>query len=73
AVIGVPDPVRTESVKAFVTLAGGRNGDPELAKVLIAHVRARLSPHLAPREVAFIDAMPVTATGKIKRRELRGR
>ncbi|MBY8975147.1 AMP-binding protein [Rhodobacteraceae bacterium NNCM2] len=73
AVIGVPDPIRTEMVKAFVTLGGGRNGDPELAKELIAHVRTRLSPHVAPREVVFIDRMPTTATGKILRRELRGR
>ena len=40
---------------------------------LIAHVRNRLSPHVAPRTVAFIDAIPMTATGKIKRRELRSR
>ncbi|MEM8790921.1 MAG: AMP-binding protein [Pseudomonadota bacterium] len=71
AVIGVPDPVRTEIIKAFVTLGSGRNGDPDLEKELIAHVRTRLSPHVAPREVVFIDRMPVTATGKIMRRELR--
>ena len=71
AVIGVPDPIRTETVKAFVTLGGGRNGDPDLEKELITHVRTRLSPHVAPREVVFIDRMPVTATGKILRRELR--
>ncbi|MEM7237583.1 MAG: hypothetical protein AAF501_07155 [Pseudomonadota bacterium] len=39
---------------------------------MITHVRTRLSPHVAPREVIFIDRMPVTATGKILRRELRG-
>ncbi|MEM7178807.1 MAG: AMP-binding protein [Pseudomonadota bacterium] len=71
AVIGVPDPVRTEVIKAFVTLGGGRNGDPSLARELIAHVHSRLSPHVAPREVVFIDKMPTTATGKILRRELR--
>ena len=73
AVIGVPDPVRTEVVKAFVTLAPGQEPSEELAAALIAHVRLRLSPHLAPREVAFLDQMPITATGKIRRRDLRGR
>jgi len=71
AVIGVPDPVRTETIKAFVVLAEGRNGAPDLADELKAHVRARLSPHVMPREIAWIDALPMTATGKIMRRELR--
>ncbi|MEM7507578.1 MAG: AMP-binding protein [Pseudomonadota bacterium] len=71
AVIGVPDPVRTEVVKAFITLAPGQVGDDRLAAALIAHVKTRLSPHVAPREVAFIERMPTTATGKILRRELR--
>ncbi|GMG83570.1 acyl-CoA synthetase [Paralimibaculum aggregatum] len=72
AVVGVPDPVRTEIVKAFVTLAPGHAASEALAEALRAHVKARLSPHLAPREVAFIERMPTTATGKIRRRDLRG-
>lgn len=71
ACIGVPDPVRTEVVKAFVVLADGRNGDPDLADALKLHVRERLSPHVAPRAVEWIDRLPMTATGKIMRRELR--
>jgi acetyl-CoA synthetase len=71
AVIGVPDPVRTERIKAFVVLADGRNGSPDLVEELQAHVRKRISPHVMPREVEWIDAMPMTATGKIMRRELR--
>jgi acetyl-CoA synthetase len=71
ACVGLPDPVRTEIVKAFVTLAPGVVASDALADELIAHVRTRLSPHVAPRLVEFIDAMPVTATGKIMRRELR--
>ena len=71
AVIGVPDPIRTETVKAFVTLAAGQVGDDRMAAALIAHVKTRLSPHVAPREIAFIDKMPTTATGKILRRDLR--
>jgi acetyl-CoA synthetase len=73
ACIGLPDPLRTEIVKAFVTLAPGAEGTQALADELIAHVRNRLSPHVAPRHVVFIDTMPVTATGKIMRRELRAR
>lgn len=71
AVVGVPDAVRTEIVKAFVVLADGRNGSPELAKELKAHVRARLSPHVMPRLIDWVDKMPMTATGKIMRRALR--
>ena len=71
ACIGVPDEMRTEIVRAFVVLAGDRNGSPELAEELITHVRARLSPHVAPREIRWIEALPMTATGKIQRRDLR--
>ena len=73
ACIGLPDPLRTEIVKAFVTLGPGGEGTPALADALIAHVRTRLSPHAAPRLIEFIETMPVTATGKIMRRELRAR
>jgi len=72
AVVGIPDAVRTEIVKAFVVLREGAS--PEgIEDVLRARVRERLSPHLAPRVVEVIDAMPMTATGKIMRRELRAR
>ncbi|MHA3913604.1 AMP-binding protein [Halovulum sp. GXIMD14793] len=67
-VIGVPDPVRTEAIKAFVVLRHGASMD---AQALIQRVRDRLSPHLAPREVEQIDALPMTATGKIMRRALK--
>ena len=73
ACIGVDDEVRTQIVKAFVVLADGRNGSPDLADQLKAHVRERLSPHVAPRIVSWIDEMPMTATGKIMRRMLRTR
>ena len=71
AVIGVPDPVRTEVVKAFVVLRDGASWDGAEAR-LIARVRARISPHVAPRSVVRLDALPMTATGKIIRRDLRG-
>ena len=70
AVIGVPDPIRTEAVRAYVVLRPGA-ATAGLAEALIARVRARLSPHVAPREVAFVEALPMTATGKIQRRALR--
>lgn len=70
AVVGVPDPIRTEAVKAFVVLRSGAP-DAGLAQALIARVRERLSPHLAPREVVFVESLPMTATGKIQRRALR--
>lgn len=69
-VIGVPDPVRTEAIKAFVVLRPGAALD---ADALIQRVRDRLSPHLAPREIVAIDALPMTATGKIMRRALKDR
>lgn len=73
AVIGVPDPVRTEVVKAWVVLNPGREPSDALAKELQGFVRTRLAAHEYPRLVAFTDVLPMTATGKIMRRELRRR
>jgi acetyl-CoA synthetase len=72
AAVGVPDPVRTEVVKAYVVLREGARWEG-LEAALIARVRARVSPHVAPRTVERIAEMPMTATGKILRRELRER
>ncbi len=72
AAVGIPDPIRTEVVKAFVVLRDGAKIEV-LEAALIARVRDRVSPHCAPRIVEVIDAMPMTATGKIMRRELRAR
>ena len=71
-VIGVPDPVRTEVIRAYVVLAPGADV-AGLEAALIDRVRTRLSPHLAPKAVETIDALPMTATGKIMRRELKRR
>lgn len=73
AVVGKPDPQRTEIVKAFVVLAPGYAASEALARELQDHVRCRLAAHEYPREVAFVDGLPLTATGKIMRRALRGR
>lgn len=70
AVIGVPDPVRGQVIKAFVKTTDGSR-PAGLEAELIARVREKVSPHVAPRIVEFIDNMPMTATGKILRRELR--
>ena len=72
AAVGVPDPVRTEIVKAFVVLREGASRDG-VADRLVARVKARVSPHVAPRAVEFVESLPVTATGKIIRRALRER
>lgn len=71
AVVGKPDPLRTEIVKAFVVLKAGVAPSPELARELQAFVRTRLSAHEYPREIAFRDELPLTTTGKIIRRVLR--
>ncbi len=71
AVVGKPDELRTEIVKAFVVLKPGHAPSPELAKEIQDFVRTRLSAHEYPREVAFIEQMPLTTTGKVIRRLLR--
>jgi acetyl-CoA synthetase len=73
AAIGVPDPMRTERVKAYIVLKPGHAAADALAADIQAFVKTRLAAHEYPREVAFIDALPMTATGKIMRRELRRR
>ncbi len=74
AVVGKPDPVRTEIVKAFVVLKPGHRAQSTRSPPRSSDfVRTRLSAHEYPREVAFIDAMPMTTTGKIIRRLLRDR
>jgi acetyl-CoA synthetase len=73
AAVGKPDPVRTEIVKAFVVLKPGVAADDALAADIRDFVKTRLSAHEYPREVAFIDEMPMTTTGKVIRRLLRDR
>ena len=71
AVIGKPDARRTEIIKAFVVLREGFKGDEQLTRELQDHVRVKLSAHEYPREIAYVNALPQTATGKIIRRALR--
>lgn len=71
AVIGVPDPERTEIVKAFVILAEGQHASEELAEQLGQFVKKRLSAHAYPRQVEFVTELPKTPSGKIQRFLLR--
>jgi acetyl-CoA synthetase len=73
AVVGKPDPVRTEIVKAFIVLKSGQAPSEALAADIKDFVKTRLSAHEYPREVAFIEQMPMTTTGKVIRRLLRER
>jgi acetyl-CoA synthetase len=71
AVIGKPDPVRTEIVKAFIVLKPDQAASDTLAGEIREFVKTRLSAHEYPREVSFIRELPMTTTGKIIRRMLR--
>lgn len=73
AAVGKPDPVRTEIVKAYVVLRDGVEPSAPLAEEIKSWVRERLSAHEYPREVAFVDSMPLTTTGKVIRRIFRDR
>ncbi len=73
AVVGVPDPLRTEIVKAFIVLQDGVEVDDALVASIQEHVKTRLAAHEYPRAIAFLDSLPMTTTGKIIRRELRER
>ena len=73
AVIGAPDALRGQRVKAFVVLAPGHVGSAALVEDIQRSVRTRLAAHEYPREVEFIDELPLTTTGKIRRIELRER
>lgn len=73
AAIGKKDPIRTEVVKAFVVLNAGYAASAETIGQLQAHVRAQLAAHEYPREIEFLDELPMTTTGKIIRKALRER
>jgi len=73
AVIGAPDAERTQVVKALVKLRTPHVPSTEIITQLQEHVRARVGGHAYPRQVEFVDDLPVTVTGKIKRKELRQR
>ncbi len=71
--IGKPDPVAMETVKAFVALKPGIRPSDDLRREILGLARERLGPAVAPREIAFLDDLPKTRSGKIMRRLLKAR
>jgi acetyl-CoA synthetase len=71
AVVGSPDPERGTVVKAFIVLQPGVVPSAALESEIQAHVRGRLAPYEYPKEIEFIDQLPMTTTGKVQRRVLR--
>jgi acetyl-CoA synthetase len=71
AVVGWPDAVRGEIVKAFVVPAADATPSAELAREIQGFVKSRLAAHAYPRDLEFRDELPLTPTGKVRRRDLR--
>jgi acetyl-CoA synthetase len=71
AVVGIPDPIRTESIKAWIVLRPGFAPSDKLAREIQDFVKVQLAAHEYPRFVQFTETLPMTATGKVLRRELR--
>jgi acetyl-CoA synthetase len=71
AAIGKPDPVRTEIIKAYVVLSEGATASKKLRADIKAHVKNRLAANIYPREIEFVDSIPLTTTGKVIRRIFR--
>ncbi len=73
AVIGLPDPIAGETVKAFVALKAGFESGEAMRRELLGHARKRLGPAVAPKDIAFRQNLPKTRSGKIMRRLLKAR
>ncbi|RBI58985.1 AMP-dependent synthetase [halophilic archaeon] len=73
AVVGSPDEERGKIVKAFVITADGYDPDADLTETLQSHVKERIAPYKYPREIEYVDDLPTTETGKIRRDRLRER
>ncbi|MBI2079169.1 acetate--CoA ligase [Candidatus Micrarchaeota archaeon] len=72
-VIGKPDPVRGEIIKAFIALRAGFNPSPDLEENIKKFVKEKLAAHAYPREISFVDSLPKTRSGKIMRRLLKAK
>jgi acetyl-CoA synthetase len=70
--VAAPDEVRGSVVRAVIVLRDGERPSDELAHALQEHVKGRTAPYKYPRLVEFADALPKTASGKVRRAELRG-
>jgi acetyl-CoA synthetase len=73
AVVASPDPVRGDVIKGFIKLAAGYEPSDDLASNIQNLVRTRLALHEYPRKIEFVDELPLTTTGKIRRNVLRER
>jgi len=73
AVVGKPDEVRGQIVKAFVILRAGHAASPELERELHQHCRNTIAPFKCPREIEFVEELPKTTSGKTRRVALRAR
>ena len=71
AVVGSPDKVRTEVVKAFIVLKAEVAPGPDIEEEIKQFVKVRLAAHEYPREIEFVSELPMTTTGKIMRKELK--
>ena len=71
AVTSVPDPVRGQAVKATIVLRAGFSGSDELTKELQTFVKKETAPYKYPRVIEYVDALPKTSSGKIRRVEIR--
>ncbi len=71
AVIGIADTIKGQVVKAFITVKSGVDSDKRLEDELRAHVRSKLEAHAYPKEIEFLDELPVGNTGKVMKQELR--
>jgi acetyl-CoA synthetase len=71
AVVPSPDPLRLSVPKAYITLAAGHQPDRETARELFRFLRGRLAPYMRVRRIEFVDDLPKTISGKIRRLELR--
>ena len=72
AVVGVPAPIKGQAIKAFIVVGDPSVDEAILAQELRQRVRERLAPHEVPRDISFVDVLPMTSTGKIIRAQLRG-
>ena len=71
--IPIPDETRGSVIKAFILLAPGHSPSTALEDSIRAHVKQLLAPYQQPREIEFVDSLPMTTTGKVQRKVLRDR